>query len=1486
MRGCFCTEVPLVDSSEEGHSGETLLMPKSLIFLQVLFGLLIWALTMPSRGEVLITEFMAQNLRGMADENGDHPDWVELFNTGVEPVNVSGWFLTDDPQDLKQWRLPSTNLPPQKHLIVFLSGNDRAIPGLPLHASFRLGAGGDYLALVRPNGTTVESATQNPFPIQVPDISFGVPIRLENTVLIAEGSTARFLSPQNHFLDAIWRDIDTDDSAWDELKMGVGFEVNPNTPELSLVTDSVAEFSGIQGAGGWIYGYYNKSTDPNSSYQVADFTPFPHQGETYGVSNFWNGSVWRWAPINPLKTEIGPDLMRPNASNSTNHEHWPVRRWISTIQGTLSIDWTLKKIAVGGGGVTFRIVQKGVTIETVVLAGTNDTFTAKTLVLPSVSVGDPIDFLLSPVGVNNSTSDEADATRMTARIHALSSLDSSIATSVAERMVNKNASAWLRIPFVVENPALFERLILRLKYDDGFVAWINGVEVGHDNAPSVLTWDAAATMARPELEATTFKELDLTPRLGALRPGINLLAIQGLNVASTDNDFLLSAELIASRVILESGQFVYMSPPTPGSVNGTGNSQLGPVVLAVEHFPKEPKNGEALHVKAQVTRTFRDIDQITLKWRIMYSNEVSTVMFDDGAHEDGAAGDGWYGATIPWNSHTNGQMIRWSVTAADVDGRTNNYPSYTDPRNSPRYFGTVHHDVTLTNRLPVLHWFLPNPVGAADTSGGARSSFYYLGQFYDNVLVDLHGQSSASFPKHSYNVDFNRGYGFQYAPGSPRVDDVNLLTTWPDKAKMRNVLAYETHRDAGFAYHFVIPIRIQRNAQFFGDWHLVEDGDEEYLERVGLSPRGALYKMYDSFSGAGSAEKKTRKTELNSDLVELYRGATRSGAARGQFLYDNVDIPGMVNYLAIMILTANVDCCHKNYYAYRDTEGTREWKWLPWDQDLSFGRNWTAEKAYEEDRMFTDNGLRIGENNTLIGALFSDSKFLSMYNRRIRSLMDLLLQPTTTPPALRYYEKRIAELAFQAEPDAALDFKKWPTWGTKQTLAQAVTILTNTYLPGRRKYLYSQAGAGRTIPAAQSPTVELQFGDYDVTPLSGNSDEEYLVIRNPNTVAVDISTWRIEGDIDHRFIPGTVLPANGSLYLSPNVVSFRARSRNPRGGQALFVQGAYRGHLSARGGKVRLLDGSRLVTSLTLPSNPTPAQKFLRISELLFDPAPPPNGSPYAAEDFEFVELLNTGDIPLDLSRVGFADGIEFRFDSLNTNLYEVFHTNLVAGGTLILARNPAAFRSRYGLGIPIGGRYSGRLDNNGETLRIEDNGEMVLDFRYPTESHPLAHGKGRSIVLVDSRAAWNTMENPQLWMESETLHGTPGSYTSRYAFWAAQRFTAQELADPSLSGSDGDADADGDDNLMELSLGTDPKDAQSRFGLRSILVAGKPRLSFLATTGRTYTVQVREGVEKGSAWRKLQDVTGAATRTVEIPNPDEAESVVRFYRLITPALP
>jgi hypothetical protein len=240
---------------------------------------------------------------------------------------------------------------------------------------------------------------------------------------------------------------------------------------------------------------------------------------------------------------------------------------------------------------------------------------------------------------------------------------------------------------------------------------------------------------------------------------------------------------------------------------------------------------------------------------------------------------------------------------------------------------------------------------------------------------------------------------------------------------------------------------------------------------------------------------------------------------------------------------------------------------------------------------------------------------------------------------------------------------------------------------------------------------------------------------------------------------------------------------------------------------------------------------------------------------------------------------VEFRFT-------QPFNTNLLGGGVTLVVRNAAAFRSRYGQNLPIAGEFTGRLDNNGERIRIEDRGEVVLDFRYPTDGMPKAHGGGRSIVVADTEAPWNEWGNPLMWAESDTLGGTPGSHTSRYLLWTAQRFTVHERAQPNVSGSFADADGDGDTNLREMVLGTNPRDAASLFGIRPLVSVGKTRLQFEAAAGKTYTVQVRDGLTGGeAAWKRLQDVGVGAARVIEIADPIES-SDGRYYRLVTPVLP
>ncbi len=138
-------------------------------------------------GELIISEFLAINGQGLVDKDGDHSDWIELHNTGSEPVEWTGWHLTDDPDNLTKWRLPKGSLAPDTYTIIHASGKDFASLFHPeIHANFSLQGDGEYLALVKPDGLSIAQEFAPSFPEQRRDVSTG---------LAPDGTLARFPTP-------------------------------------------------------------------------------------------------------------------------------------------------------------------------------------------------------------------------------------------------------------------------------------------------------------------------------------------------------------------------------------------------------------------------------------------------------------------------------------------------------------------------------------------------------------------------------------------------------------------------------------------------------------------------------------------------------------------------------------------------------------------------------------------------------------------------------------------------------------------------------------------------------------------------------------------------------------------------------------------------------------------------------------------------------------------------------------------------------------------------------------------------------------------------------------------------------------------------------------------------------------------------------------------------------------------------------------------
>jgi len=1321
-----------------------------------------------------ITEFMAANESVLLDEDGDAEDWIEIFNAGDIDADLDGWFLTDDDEDLEKWKFPSVVLPSGGYLVVFASNKDRTTPGLPLHTNFRLSNNGEFLALVHPDGETIASSFDPAFPAQVTDVSYGLPTVSAPVTLLQEGDAASYLVPQDGALGMDWTFLDYNDAAWSPAVNGIGFEGSPGASDnlvgafntdvmgamrninssvylripfvvqdpgqfdfLTLrmkyddgfvaylngaeftrrnayvqLADSRTDFSGTQGSGGWQYGYYNKTLDGMPGYASADFLPFQGGagfGAWNGFSQQWTGTAWdlNTASAAPW-TSMLADQVHPNGVNNGD-EHWTVRRFNVNVTGTLTAYFWFAKQNVGGGnGVTGYVFHNGLQVFSRTIAFNQSSASTNLVRIPGVGPGDVIDFAISPVGTDGVSSDGNDGTF----------------TSI------------------------------RITHDEGLFA----------------DWNIAASATHSDAEAVVFEEDNATGALPGLAQGPNVLAIHGLNSAVSDDDFLAAFELDGRSQNVDTANPRYFTAPTPGGPNGTGTDALGPVLSDLEHEPAIPQDNENLAVSVRVTQTFAAVSSVTLHYRVMYGAESTVSMADNGLGADAVAGDGIYSALIPAAASVPGEMVRWYVTAADANGNTSRLPAFEDPINSPEYDGTIVGQ-NIASDIPILYWFVQN-IGSAGTDAGTRCSMLYEGEFYDNLGVNLHGQSSRGFPKRSYDVDFHRNYNFRWKEGEDRVDDINMMTAYPDKAYMRNVLAYETYRLADAAYHWVFPVRVQHNGNYLGYWFLMENGDENWLDRLGFDTEDALYKMYATFTALShatisvnaNAEKKSRKYEGNADLVDLYNGmVTGTTQTRTNYMWDNMDVPGTINYLAARILTQDRDCCHKNYYFYRETTGNGEWTGFAWDVDLSFGRNWNGTDTYWDNNLQFNNGLYVGNNNGVFGFVLGTAspQTRQMYLRRIRTLMDELLQPPGTPLAELRYEKMIDDIVDVIRVEAAQDLQQNGTWtqtsGSQnfntshpdyETLDEAVGRMKQI-LADRRNFMYNSLA---DLPGAQPADAVVNIGAIEYNPGTGTQAHEYFELLNPNNYAVDISGWQITGGVQHTFRGGTVIPSNGRLYVSPDVNGFRSRPISPMAGQGRFVQGNYSGQLTARGETINLVhkDG-HMVATQTYLGNPSPAQNQLRVTEIMYHPAADTMGGPFDTEDYEYIELRNIGAGVLSLAGVRFTNGVDFDFTGSAV-------TQLQPGQRVLVVKSLAAYTSRHGAGALIAGEYTGQLDNGGESIRIDDiHGEKVLDFRYDDDWYATTDGLGFSLVIIDDTADWRTWDLKESWRASGAYNGSPG---------------------------------------------------------------------------------------------------------------------------------
>ncbi|MEN9674335.1 MAG: hypothetical protein RIS76_231, partial [Verrucomicrobiota bacterium] len=566
---------------------------------------------LPAPGAV-ISEFMASNGVGIRDEDGDASDWIEIANLTAEDLDLQGWRLTDSVSQSSKWVFPAgVILPAGGRRVVFASGKNRRNPGAALHTGFSLRAEGEYLALFPPAGSVPATEFRPTFPPQSPDIAFGTGVREFAAPLVVPGSTARIRIPavgdddrkwtggaeSSRFDDRDWilgtAAVGYDDALLDRLHPLLGYWTFDDVQQSRVASDSSGQNAHGSLVGSASFTAAGGGRSGRSQDHALDLRAGGNQASVR-VDAASRGAFDRMQHLDRATVSLwafgGPELPAPNcvfwfdtgaasgeSRNFMVHLPWSDGVIYFDTAGCCEGDTRISRQEIDStmwrgrwnhyaflkDGPRKEIWQNGRLWHSG--SGAAPLQAVKSLWLGSGPDGTSaypgrIDELAVWAGALAKADIEALAGGMAAS--AIGSYQPWIQTDLGSSMREISPRAQLRIPFVIPEGELPEVLLLQVRYDEGFIAWVNGVELARRNVPVIRS--------RTKAEGLHPETLPLPVPSGLLRPGMNLFAIEGVQRDSAGADFLLEAELRAGQWL--SGR--YFTVPTPGEPNGAGVAGL------------------------------------------------------------------------------------------------------------------------------------------------------------------------------------------------------------------------------------------------------------------------------------------------------------------------------------------------------------------------------------------------------------------------------------------------------------------------------------------------------------------------------------------------------------------------------------------------------------------------------------------------------------------------------------------------------------------------------------------------------------------------------------------------------------------------------------------------------------------------------------------------------------------------------------------------
>ncbi len=568
------------------------------------------------------------------------------------------------------------------------------------------------------------------------------------------------------------------------------------------------------------------------------------------------------------------------------------------------------------------------------------------------------------------------------------------------------------------------------------------------------------------------------------------------------------------------------------------NSLVGLALPTVSNVT-DPNNiaaSQAVDITATVTGS--GISSVTLSYKLNFDPDTTLTMYDDGAHNDGAAGDDVYGAQIPGQAIKT--LVRFKVTATNASGSQTS-PSLDD---SMDYHGYYVRDPSVTSNAPILEWFISD-ADYADMHANHVFDNVYLpcvivmgDEVYDNSLVRIKGGISRTATKKSYKMKLPAGYKINIPGGSTRQTNEFHMNAEAHTGTMAHTLgAWWTVEQSGIPTPDIIPVRVLKNGEYEGLYTYSEKYESQWRQQYGYDNGQLIEDSSDIVTGPNDF------TDFNTWRANMI--LDEQDPTKKDYILDNNDLPNMFNYMSVRTILSSWDhYAATNTFEYK-SDVTGRWSLLYWDLTSAFS---TDQNKSHFPSPHDHNDGRSYDQRFMDFAVYGQKDLRELYFRRLRTLADKFYSSDQLKTQLIQYDSDYSS-------EMALDLAKWPADGYsfRPTYAQGYEYVLRE-IKRHVLVLHRQPWA---IPPAQTPADRAAVSLAQIVPDSTNANE-FIRLYNTATTPVDLSNWVIEG-INYTIPAGAVIPASGSLYLLRDDIGYRA------GHAAVLVAGQYSTDLGTSG---------------------------------------------------------------------------------------------------------------------------------------------------------------------------------------------------------------------------------------------------------------------------------------------------------------------------------